>query len=200
MPSSRRPLPGRQIAKAILPRGASIHARTFLATNSAPLSGLMYFGGLRSTKKSVKASTTSVELSLRFTRIIPLTGRRCVHRRKVGTSFVNSSMMLSVRNIRPFWPKPYGRSVVQPEPALLGLFLWDLQPLPSPKSVRPLPLSSLLAAMRGALVIYMPAAVVQHSGDHAVSMAFELFRHCDDILGQTRPKLSCPASDPTPHV
>ena len=33
-----------------------------------------------------------------------------------------------------------------------------------------------------ALIIYIPAAVVQHSGDHAVSTAFELFRYCDDIL------------------
>jgi hypothetical protein len=36
----------------------------------------------------------------------------------------------------------------------------------------------------GALVVHMPTAVVQHPGDHAISVAPKLSRQLDDILGQ----------------
>ena len=61
--------------------------------------------------------------------------------------------------------------VVEPEPALPRLFLWNLQPLPPPDPF-------------DALVIYTPAAVVQHPGDHAIPIAPELPRQLDDVLGQ----------------
>ena len=73
--------------------------------------------------------------------------------------------------VRAFWPQPNARPIVQPEPTLLGLFLRDFQPLPPPDPF-------------DALVIYMPAAVVQHSGNHAISIASELFCQCDDVIGQ----------------
>ena len=81
--------------------------------------------------RSVRASITSTELSFRLTRI-------------ARASFVNSSMMLSVR--RParrgsdpgqshrtrhgsaLRPQPNAGPIVQPEPTFLGLFLWDFRP------------------------------------------------------------------------
>lgn len=63
------------------------------------------------------------------------------------------------------------RPVVQPKPSLLGLFLWDLQPFPSPDPFN-------------TLVIHMPAAVVQHPGNHAISITPELSRQLDDVLSQ----------------
>ena len=70
-----------------------------------------------------------------------------------------------------FWPEADTRPVIQPEPSLLGLFLWDFKPLPPPDPLY-------------ALVIYMPAAVVQHPGDHAISVAPKLSRQLNDVLGQ----------------
>lgn len=58
--------------------------RSFLAINSGPLSDRMYSGAPRRMNKSVSASTTSVELSFRSTRIIK-------------ASLVYSSIMLRVR-------------------------------------------------------------------------------------------------------
>ena len=60
---------------------------------------------------------------------------------------------------------------VQPKSAFLGLLLRDFQPF-----LPPYPFN--------ALVIYMPAAVVQHSGDHAIAIAPELSRQLDDVIGQ----------------
>ena len=70
-----------------------------------------------------------------------------------------------------FWPETDTRPVIQPEPSLLGLFLWDFKPLPPPNPLY-------------ALVIYMPAAVVQHPGNHAISVTPELSRQFNDVLGQ----------------
>jgi hypothetical protein len=83
--------------KAVLAPTAVIHFLTFSATNSGPLSERMNSGGPRRMKRSVKASTTSVELSLRSTRI-------------VSASFVNSSMMLSARKILPSWVRSWTKS------------------------------------------------------------------------------------------
>ena len=52
---------------AVLAPTAPIQVLTFLAINSAPLSDRMNSGGPRSMNRSVNASTTSVELSLRLT-------------------------------------------------------------------------------------------------------------------------------------
>lgn len=53
----------------------------------------------------------------------------------------------------------------------IDMFLWDFKPLPPPDPLY-------------ALVIYMPAAVVQHPGDHAISVAPKLSRQLNDVLGQ----------------
>ena len=70
-----------------------------------------------------------------------------------------------------FWPETDTRPVIQPEPTLLGLFLRDFQPLLPPDPFDP-------------LMVHMPAAVVPHPGDHAVSIAPELSRQRDDVIGQ----------------
>ena len=51
------------------------------------------------------------------------------------------------------------------------VFVGRLTPFPSPDPFN-------------TLVIYMPAAVVQHPGDHAISVAPELSRQRDDVFGQ----------------
>lgn len=73
--------------------------------------------------------------------------------------------------IGPLRPQTDTRPVVEPEPPLLGLLLWDFQPFPSPDPFDP-------------FMVHMPAAVVQHAGDHAVAIAPELSRQLDDVLGQ----------------
>ena len=49
--------------------------------------------------------------------------------------------------------------------------LWDFKPLLSPDPLY-------------ALMIYVPAAVVQHARDHAIAVSPELFRQFEDILSQ----------------
>ena len=73
--------------------------------------------------------------------------------------------------VRALWPQPNTGPIVQPEPTLLGLFLRDFQPLPPPDPFDP-------------FMVHMPAAVVQHSSDHAIPIASELFCQRDDVLGQ----------------
>ena len=70
-----------------------------------------------------------------------------------------------------FGPQPNAGSVVQPKPTLLGLFLWDFKPFPPPDPL-------------DALMIYVPASIVQHAGDHAITVASELSGQFDDVLGQ----------------
>ena len=69
-----------------------------------------------------------------------------------------------------FWPETDTRPVIQPEPSLLSLFLWDFKPLPPPNPLY-------------ALMIYMPAAVVQHPSNHAISVTPELSRQFNDVRG-----------------
>src|SRR6056297_2896025 len=71
--------------KAVLAPTVSIQARTSFATNSGPLSLRTNAGGPRRMNRSVSASMTSVEFSLRLTRI-------------VRHSRLNSSRMFNVRN------------------------------------------------------------------------------------------------------
>ena len=61
-----------------------------------------------------------------------------------------------------FGPQTGTGPVIQPEPSHLG-FPWDFQTLPPPDPLY-------------ALVIFTPAAVVQHPGGHAISVAPELSR------------------------
>ena len=72
--------------------------------------------------------------------------------------------------VEMFAPQPYARSVVQPEPAFLGLSLRDFKPFtPDPFCV---------------LMIYVPASVVRHPGDHVTTKAPELSGQFDDVLRQ----------------
>ena len=71
-----------------------------------------------------------------------------------------------------FRSKPDTRSVVQPEPSFLLLFLWDFQPFTSPDALNP-------------LVVHMPARVVQQTCHHPISVASVLIGQFDDIIGQT---------------
>ena len=70
-----------------------------------------------------------------------------------------------------FWPQPDARAVVKPNPALLCLFVRDFKPFPPPDPL-------------DALVIYVPASLVQQARDHAIAVASELPRQLDDVLGQ----------------
>jgi hypothetical protein len=76
-----------------------------------------------------------------------------------------------------FRPQADAGSVVQPEPAPFSLFLWNFEPVPPPDPLH-------------ALVVYMPASVVQQAGDHAITMAPKLSGPFDDVRSQllfTRP-------------
>src|ERR687897_861847 len=128
----------------VLAPTAAIHACTALATNSGPLSERMWPGTPRTMKRSDSTSMTSVEPSLRATRI-------------ARHSWVNSSITFSMRYFRPslrgpsalgalrriarcrramgavldevvgpdvvrtLGPQPEARPVRQPEPAELAL-------------------------------------------------------------------------------
>jgi hypothetical protein len=74
--------------------------------------------------------------------------------------------------VRALRPQPYARPVIEPEPTLFWLLLWDFQPFLPPYAFN-------------ALVIYMPAAVIQQPGNHAIPIAAELFGQCGDVLGQS---------------
>ena len=70
-----------------------------------------------------------------------------------------------------FGSQPNAGAVVQPKPALLCLFLRDFKPFPPPDPL-------------DALVIYVPASIVQQARDHPIAVAAELPRQLDDVLGQ----------------
>ena len=70
-----------------------------------------------------------------------------------------------------FWPQPDARPIIQPDSSFFGLFLRDFQPLLPPDPFDP-------------LMVHMTAAVVQHPGDHAISIAPELSRQLNDVISQ----------------
>ncbi len=74
--------------KAVLTPRLPSHSRTARAANSGPLSERMCDGVPRASISSARTSSTSDELSLRFTRI-------------ASASRVNSSTTQSMRNLRP---------------------------------------------------------------------------------------------------
>ena len=115
---------------------------------------------------------TSIDFSLRATRI-------------ARHSWVNSSMMLSMRILPAVMgavldevvgpdvvavlrPQPDARSVGQPQPAALGLFGGDLQPLAPPDPLDP-------------LVVDQPAGPAQQLGDLAIAVAAILPGQLDDV-------------------
>ncbi len=70
-----------------------------------------------------------------------------------------------------FGPKPDARSVVQPEPAFLRLFLGNLQPLPPPDAL-------------DAFGVHSPALGAQHRRDPAIAIAAIPRGEPDDVGGQ----------------
>ena len=67
----------------------------------------------------------------------------------------------------PARPQSDARSTVEPEPALLGLLGWDLQPLTSPDALH-------------SLVVHMPTFCPQESRDPAIAIATVLTGKVDD--------------------
>ena len=68
-------------------------------------------------------------------------------------------------------PQSHAGPIVQPKPTLLGLFLWDFKPLPSPNSFY-------------ALMIYVPAAIIQHARNHTIAVSSEIFGQRDNRGGR----------------
>jgi hypothetical protein len=74
--------------------------------------------------------------------------------------------------IAVLWPQPNARSVGQPEPAALGLFIGDLQPLALPDTLNP-------------LVVDRPASLAQQPSDLAIAVATVLPGKLDNIGRKT---------------
>jgi hypothetical protein len=81
--------------------------------------------------------------------------------------------------------QPDAESVRQPQPAALGLFVGDLQPLASPDPLDP-------------LVVDDPARLLQQPGDLAIAVAAVLPGKFDDVGGEpllaVGPAVPCAAS------
>ena len=149
----------------------------------------MNSGGPRRMNRSVNASTTSVELSLRLTLM-------------ARASLVNSSMMFSVLNVRPSWVRSWTKSYDQTwfgrsgrsrthEPSFsqsrpfFGCFCGTFSP--SSRQIR----STLLwftCPLTGRRIATQfcreGATVVQQASHHEVAISSERFRQLDDVLGQ----------------
>ena len=74
--------------------------------------------------------------------------------------------------VRTFRLEAHARSIVQPEPPLLSLLLWDLQPFTSPNPLH-------------ALVVHTPARIVEQTRHHTIAITAILVRQLYDIVGQT---------------
>ena len=75
--------------------------------------------------------------------------------------------------IAPLRPQTDARSVVEPEPAALGLSRGDLQPLPSPDALDP-------------FLVHRPARGPQQRRDPAIAVTAILLGQRDDVGGQCR--------------
>lgn len=73
--------------------------------------------------------------------------------------------------VRTLWPQTDARPVVQPEPALLRLLLWDLKPLPPPDPLDP-------------LHVHRPTGLSQQGSNPAVAIAAKLRGERDDVRRQ----------------
>jgi hypothetical protein len=62
-------------------------------------------------------------------------------------------------------PQPNARSVGQPEPAALGLFVGDFEPLASPDALDPLVVDTRLTKQPGDLAIAVAAVLSSHLDD-----------------------------------
>jgi hypothetical protein len=70
--------------------------------------------------------------------------------------------------VGPAGPETDARSVIEPQPPTLGLFLGNLQPLPPPNALDP-------------LGIYLPAFGPQQGGDLSVTVSAVLAGQADDL-------------------
>ena len=70
--------------------------------------------------------------------------------------------------VRALWPEPNARSVIEPKPAALWLFLWNFQPFAPPDTLDP-------------LVVHRPARAAQQRRDPAVTVATVLPSQLDDV-------------------
>ena len=139
-------------------------------------------------KRSVKASTTSVDVQLAFSP--DRQGFFCVFDDDVQRA-VNPPVMGTVLNkvvgpnvVWPLCAKAHAGPIGQPKPTPLWLFLRDFQPFLSPDPLYHCPTVVCSQTTRGVLMIYGPAAVVQHARDHAIATSSELFFQLDDIPSQ----------------
>ena len=85
--------------------------------------------------------------------------------------------------VRAFRLEAHARSIAQPEPPLLSLLLWDLQPFTSPLAIVLGPMADKGSPL-DPLVVYMPASVVQQTRHHALTIAAIFVGQCYDIVGQ----------------
>src|SRR4029079_13458127 len=74
--------------------------------------------------------------------------------------------------VRVFRPQPDARSIIEPEPASLGLLLRNLEPLPPPDPL-------------DALVVHHPPGVPQHGCDPSIAITAVLGGERDDVGGQS---------------
>ena len=70
--------------------------------------------------------------------------------------------------VRALWPEPDTRSVIEPKPAALWLFVWDFQPFTPPDALNP-------------FIIHRPTRLPQQSGDPAIAVATVLSGQLDDV-------------------
>jgi len=73
--------------------------------------------------------------------------------------------------VRTFRLEAHARSIVQPEPSLLSLLLWGLQPFTSTDALDP-------------LVVHMPTSVVQQTRHHAITIVALFVGQFNDIIAQ----------------
>jgi hypothetical protein len=135
----------------------------------------MNAGGPRRMKRSLKASTTSVDVEPVFNQ----------DHQRLFCKLINDiqpakdapvvgailNKIIGPNVVWPLRPQAHAGPVGQPKPTLLWLFLWDLQPLPSPDSFY-------------ALMICVPSAAIQHACNHTIAVSPERFCQHDNILGQ----------------
>src|SRR3954471_12581689 len=150
--------------------------------NSGPLSERICPGTPRRMKRSESASMTSMDLSLRATR---MARHSWVILRQAQDDVVDdvehadlAPVMGSVLDevvgpdmIAVLGAKPDAGAIAQPEPAALGLPGRDLQPLASPDALDP-------------LVVDEPTGPAQQLGDLTIAIAAILPGQLDEIGGQ----------------
>jgi hypothetical protein len=126
--------------------------------------------------RSVSASITSAEFSLRFTLIArdhcPRTngGQGLVVERSERFSVISSVVHKVIRpNVVPILRlQTNARTVVQPEPSFLRLFHWYFEPLMSPQAF-------------DTLVVDLPSGVSEQSCDPTVAVTTILARQFDHV-------------------